>query len=210
MANHSSADASAARTYGPLFDLERHLPSDWWRNLFNAVYLRTDGDVVENAQNTRHEVDLFIKSTGAEPADRILDLCCGQGRHVLELAARGYRHVTGIDRSRYLVRLARRRARQADLIAAFREETPAWCECRKARSIMPASWATPSANSRRKRTTISFLPRSSGRCARAACSPWILPTASGYAPTSNAGRGNGSIRTRSSAARDRLRGTSNG
>ena len=121
MAKPASAGASTSRTFGPLADLERHLPSDWWRNLFNAVYLQTDGDVVENAENTRHDVDLFIKSTGAEPADRILDLCCGQGRHVIELAARGYRRVTGIDRSRYLVRLARRRASQAGLSATFRE-----------------------------------------------------------------------------------------
>jgi D-alanine-D-alanine ligase len=109
------------RTLGPLTDLERHLPTDWWRTLFNAVYLQTDGDVVENAENTRHDIDLFLKSTGAEPADRILDLSCGQGRHTLELARRGYRRVTGVDRSRYLVRLARRRARQADLAATFRE-----------------------------------------------------------------------------------------
>ncbi len=120
-AKPTSAGRSGSRTLGPLADLERHLPSEWWRSLFNAIYLRTDGDVVENAENTRQDVDLLIKSTGAEPADRILDLCCGQGRHVLELASRGYRNVTGVDRSRYLVRLARRRARQANLTGTFRE-----------------------------------------------------------------------------------------
>ena len=31
---------------GPVSDLERHLPSDWWRTLFNSLYLETDGDVV--------------------------------------------------------------------------------------------------------------------------------------------------------------------
>ena len=26
------------RTLGPVSDLERHLPADWWKTLFNAVY----------------------------------------------------------------------------------------------------------------------------------------------------------------------------
>src|SRR6266446_9567211 len=95
-----------ARTLGPVSDLERHLPSDWWRTLFNSLYLETDGDVVENDRNTEQEIDLLIRSVGLEPNDRILDLCCGQGRHALELARRGFKCVTGIDRSRYLIRLA--------------------------------------------------------------------------------------------------------
>ncbi|MBP9891889.1 MAG: class I SAM-dependent methyltransferase, partial [Planctomycetes bacterium] len=103
MAKKSPAP-QAARTLGPIPDLERHLPSDWWRTLFTSLYLKTDGDVVENDQNTVKEVDLLIKATGLEPNDKILDLCCGQGRHSLELARRGYRHVTGVDRSRYLIR----------------------------------------------------------------------------------------------------------
>ena len=109
------------RTLGPVSDLERHLPSDWWRTLFTAVYLATDGDVVENAANTRQEVDLLLASAQLEPGDRILDLCCGQGRHSLELARRGFRHITGIDRSRYLIRLARRRAKAGGLEVRFRE-----------------------------------------------------------------------------------------
>ena len=109
------------RTLGPVSDLERHLPSDWWQTLFNSLYLKTDGDVVENAANTKTDIDLVLKSVGLEPNDHVLDLCCGQGRHSLELARRGFRHVTGVDRSRYLVRLARTRARKEGLNAAFRE-----------------------------------------------------------------------------------------
>jgi D-alanine-D-alanine ligase len=109
------------RTLGPVSDLERHLPSDWWRTLFNAVYLKTDGDVVENDANTRGDIERVIAAVGLEHDDRILDLCCGQGRHSLELARVGYSRVTGLDRSRYLVRLARRRAREAGLDVRFRE-----------------------------------------------------------------------------------------
>src|SRR5215467_6062872 len=106
-----------ARTLGPVSDLERHLPSDWWRTLFNSLYLETDGDIIENDRNTAEEVDLLIRSVGLERNDRILDLCCGQGRHSLELASRGFPNVTGLDRSRYLIRLARKRARQRNLQA---------------------------------------------------------------------------------------------
>jgi D-alanine-D-alanine ligase len=115
------AKSPAARTLGPVSDLERHLPNDWWRTLFNSLYLETDGDVVENDRNTEQEIDLLVRSAGLEPNDRILDLCCGQGRHALELARRGFKQVTGIDRSRYLVRLARKRARQRGLTVSFHE-----------------------------------------------------------------------------------------
>ena len=109
------------RTLGPVPDLEHHLPAEWWRNLFNSLYLKTDGDVVENDDNTVREVDALLAATGLELNDRVLDLCCGQGRHALELARRGYKKVLGIDRSRYLVSLARRRARAATLDVRFRE-----------------------------------------------------------------------------------------
>ncbi len=95
---------------GPLPSLQAHLPKDWWRTLFTATYLKTDGDVVENDENTRNEVDFLLAATGLKPGDKLLDLCCGQGRHTIELARRGYRELTGIDRSRYLIRLARKRA----------------------------------------------------------------------------------------------------
>src|SRR5215469_8128803 len=109
------------RTLGPVSDLERHLPSDWWRTLFNSLYLETDGDIIENDRNTAEEVDLLIRSVGLERNDRILDLCCGQGRHSLDLARRGFSHVIGLDRSRYLIRLARKRAKQSGLQVSFHE-----------------------------------------------------------------------------------------
>jgi D-alanine-D-alanine ligase len=114
-------DRSGLRTLGPVSDLERHLPSEWWRTLFNSLYLETDGDIVENDRNTEQEVDLLIRSAGLQRNDRLLDLCCGQGRHSLELARRGFQYVTGLDRSRYLIRLARKRARQRNLQVSFHE-----------------------------------------------------------------------------------------
>ena len=111
-----------SRTLGPVADLEKHLPSDWWKTLFNALYLKTDGDVTDdNADNTRHEVDILINALNLKPEDQILDLCCGQGRHVLEFHQRGFSNVVGIDRSRYLIRVAKKRAQQMNLCVRFSE-----------------------------------------------------------------------------------------
>lgn len=106
---------------GPVADLEQHLPAEWWRKLFNALYVKTDGDVVENVENTRRDVDFITAASAIQPHSAILDLCCGQGRHCLELARRGFRNVTGVDRSRYLIRLAKKRAQAEGLQVAFKE-----------------------------------------------------------------------------------------
>lgn len=106
---------------GPVADLEAHLPEEWWRKLFNALYVKTDGDVVENVENTRREVDFIIAAAAIQPHSHILDLCCGQGRHCLELARRGFKNVMGLDRSRYLVRLAKKRAQAEGLQVIFKE-----------------------------------------------------------------------------------------
>ena len=114
-------NAETSRTRGPVSDLEHHLPSDWWKTLFNSLYLKTDGDVVENSENTNREVDFVSQAAILEPNDYILDLCCGQGRHSIELGRRGFRHVIGVDRSRYLIRLARKRAKNENVPVMFHE-----------------------------------------------------------------------------------------
>lgn len=102
--------ASPPHSPGPVVDLEAHVPREWWRHVFNELYLRTDGDVVENHANTVLDIDLVLRALPLEPDDPVLDLCCGQGRHSLELAARGLRNVSGVDQSACLISLARARA----------------------------------------------------------------------------------------------------
>jgi D-alanine-D-alanine ligase len=109
------------RGSGPIENLESRLRPDWWRTIFTATYLKTDGDVVENPETTSREVDLFISALGLKPSDRVLDLCCGHGRHLLELWRRGFRSLAGADRSGYLLRVARRRARLAGADILLRE-----------------------------------------------------------------------------------------
>lgn len=108
-------------TLGPLRSLEQHVPVDWWNRIFNATYLKTDADVVDDEQLTRDDVDLVLNNLDLRPESRILDLCCGQGRHVLELARRGFVSAEGFDRSHYLITKARQRSRKLGLGVKFRE-----------------------------------------------------------------------------------------
>lgn len=64
------------------------------------------------------EVDAIISLLGIEPEMEVLDLCCGVGRHSLELARRGYR-VTGIDRTAAYLKIARDKAMAEDLELEF-------------------------------------------------------------------------------------------
>ncbi|MDH5526669.1 MAG: methyltransferase domain-containing protein [Nitrospirota bacterium] len=109
------------RTLGPVPDLQAHVTGDWWRQIFNPLYLKTDGDVVGDAEITRGEVARIVDLLALPPDARVLDLCCGQGRHTLELARRGLVNVEGLDRSHYLIQKAREAARKDGLKVRFRE-----------------------------------------------------------------------------------------
>ncbi|WEU40364.1 MAG: methyltransferase domain-containing protein [Candidatus Odinarchaeum yellowstonii] len=109
------------KVLGPIDDLAKYVRPDWWKNLFTSLYLKTDADVVDDEGITAKEVDLFIDMLKLQPDDRILDLCCGHGRHSLELARRGFRNVEGLDRSAYLIQKARNTAKKENLIVKFRE-----------------------------------------------------------------------------------------
>lgn len=112
---------AVAQTIGPIDDLESYVKADWWRDIFNANYLRTDGDVVNDPEITASEVDAYLGLLDVSVDASILDLCCGQGRHTLELAQRGYINLWGVDRSHYLISVARRNAKARNLAVTFRE-----------------------------------------------------------------------------------------
>ncbi|MBU0478783.1 methyltransferase domain-containing protein [bacterium] len=109
------------RILGPVSSLEEHVRPDWWRNIFNSLYIKTDGDVVEDKDITNQELDLFSDILKLSPDNKILDLCCGQGRHSMGLAKRGFKYVEGIDRSHYLIQKAKFRARKKVLDIKFKE-----------------------------------------------------------------------------------------
>lgn len=111
----------ATSSKGPVESLESQLKPDWWCSIFNHLYLKTDGDVVEDASITNAESELFSSLLDLEKNSHILDLCCGQGRHSLALARSGYTNIEGFDRSRYLIRRARNSAKGEGLSVKFRE-----------------------------------------------------------------------------------------
>jgi D-alanine-D-alanine ligase len=119
--------AIRVRSTGPVADLESHVRSDWWGEIFDDLYLKTDGDVFENAANTEADIDAVIAGVDLSPNDRVLDLCCGQGRHAIELARRGFRCMTGVDLSHYLIELARQRARTVGAEVSFIEGDARHC-----------------------------------------------------------------------------------
>ena len=86
------------------------LNQDWWKTLFDEVYLVTDARTVDNDKVTRHEIDVFSRLLPLASEDRILDLCGGHGRHTLELCRRGYQHCTVLDYSDTLLRIGAKNA----------------------------------------------------------------------------------------------------
>jgi len=109
------------KTMGPVVNLEKHLHPDWWKRIFNSIYLRTDADVVEDKNITENEISMFIQLLNIQNGDSILDLACGQGRHLIELTNRGNFKLFGIDRSRSLIQRAKNLARQKNLSINFKE-----------------------------------------------------------------------------------------
>jgi D-alanine-D-alanine ligase len=80
---------------------------DWWKTLFDEIYLITDARSVCDEEVTRREVDLICELLQIRPDHKILDLCGGHGRHSLELAARGIGKCTLVDYSHHLIDHAR-------------------------------------------------------------------------------------------------------
>jgi len=76
---------------------------DWWKDLFDEIYLLTDARSVCSEEITRREVDMILKLLPLSADQRILDLCGGHGRHSLELCSRGFSDITVLDYSQYLI-----------------------------------------------------------------------------------------------------------
>jgi SAM-dependent methyltransferase len=98
--------------------------------------------------STTADCDYLERVLDVRPGDRLLDVGCGVGRHVVELARRGYR-MTGVDVSRGLLKVAERLAREAGVDADLRyrdarlldydsEFDAAYSVCEGAFSLVPS------------------------------------------------------------------------
>jgi SAM-dependent methyltransferase len=68
---------------------------DWYRDFFHGLALELWRKAVTPEQ-TRREADFLVAALAPDGTRPLLDVPCGNGRHALELAARGLR-VVGVD-----------------------------------------------------------------------------------------------------------------
>jgi ubiquinone/menaquinone biosynthesis C-methylase UbiE len=80
----------------------------WYRQFFGEDYLRIYCHRL-TPERTAQEVEGIVSLLALPPGSRILDLCCGHGRHAIPLAQRGYQ-VTGQDLSEFFLQCAREEA----------------------------------------------------------------------------------------------------
>lgn len=92
---------------------------NWWKDLFDEFYLRTDARSVDDERLTYREVDFLEEVFSFSKSEPILDLCGGQGRHALELSRRGFCQVVLLDYSETLVRIGKRKAAAENLGTVF-------------------------------------------------------------------------------------------
>jgi ubiquinone/menaquinone biosynthesis C-methylase UbiE len=80
----------------------------WWEQFFDEDYEVLYAPVLEPAR-TEREVAACVSILGLREGMRVLDLCCGTGRHSIPLQRRGLR-VAGVDSSPKLLAKAAERA----------------------------------------------------------------------------------------------------
>jgi SAM-dependent methyltransferase len=78
---------------------------EWFETFFGPDYFEIYRDLFP-AEKTAAEVEGVVALLGLPPGARVLDLACGQGRHAIPLAERGFA-VTGYDLSETLLSRAR-------------------------------------------------------------------------------------------------------
>ena len=92
---------------------------DWWRTLFDEVYLITDARSVCDDELTCREVDVIYELLPLDFSHKILDLCGGHGRHSFELYKRGFTNCTLLDYSQKLIDVAETNASQNGYAVKF-------------------------------------------------------------------------------------------
>ena len=85
--------------------MKSHLKQEWFETFFQGPAIDFWTRAIPPAL-TLADVDFLEKTFDVRPGSRLLDVPCGNGRHSIELARRGY-HVTGVDLSDEFLAAAR-------------------------------------------------------------------------------------------------------
>lgn len=75
----------------------------------------------DRIKNTPFEVDKIINLLDIKEGFKILDLCCGVGRHSIEFRKRGF-NVTGIDNNEEYIKIALKKSKEEGLNIEFIKE----------------------------------------------------------------------------------------
>lgn len=84
--------------------------TNWYIDFFTKYYLPFLGHK-KNPSKTKKEVGFICRALDLSKKAKILDLACGQGRHSVELARKGYQ-ITGLDLNKNLLNLAKKSAKK--------------------------------------------------------------------------------------------------
>ncbi len=87
---------------------------NFWKRLYPFLF------APEQFEKAEEEVEKILNLTSFR-GDSVLDLCCGPGRHAVLLAKRGL-SVTGVDKSPFLLKKARERARKENVRVRWRQQ----------------------------------------------------------------------------------------
>ena len=91
----------------------------WYVRFFKGDYLRIYGHTFQQ-DRTDLETQFAVHALDIQPHHRVLDLCCGQGRHSIALAKTGL-DVTGVDLSEEMLAIASTSANESDVRLSLRQ-----------------------------------------------------------------------------------------
>jgi 2-polyprenyl-3-methyl-5-hydroxy-6-metoxy-1,4-benzoquinol methylase len=91
----------------------------WYEELFENYSLKYDKESFTTG--TSGECDFMEQEIGFNKQARILDIGCGTGRHAIEMAQRGYHHITGVDLSDAQLTRAKEKAQEKNLKIDFQK-----------------------------------------------------------------------------------------
>ena len=92
---------------------------EWWRDpRCHFGDLDEDSPLLIQRADVRPAIEFISAELPLPPHARILDLCCGPGRHAVELALQGF-VVVGLDLNERYIALARRLAARERVAAQF-------------------------------------------------------------------------------------------
>ncbi|MBU1699122.1 MAG: class I SAM-dependent methyltransferase [Candidatus Eisenbacteria bacterium] len=92
-----------------------HEDDSFWKDVEDVLFPERRREIAAG------EIENVIARLDLKPGSHILDLCCGVGRHSIELAKRGFR-VTAVDRTKKYLDAARERASKEGLGIEFVHE----------------------------------------------------------------------------------------